>query len=92
MDAAIIQREFDRRQDQVNTFILEHRQAGFWQEGPLFITEKLGRRSIDLKKFEQVYPDKFNSVAKIKLTATIADTEKVLSGEEVDVMIKEMRE
>jgi len=81
---AIVQREVDRRQAQMITIIHEHMQAGVWQEGRLFIKEKPGRRSLDLAAFEQEFPDEFKRVAKVKMTATIADAEKVLSGEAVD--------
>jgi hypothetical protein len=81
---SIIQREVDRRQEQVMNIIHEHLQAGIRQEGPLFISEKQGRRSIDLKLFQQVYPDEFKKVARVKLSATIQDAERVLSVEEID--------
>ena len=80
----IIEREVERRQGQVDAIIQEHIQAGVWQEGPLFVKEKPGRRSLDVKKFEKEYPDEFKRVAKVKVTATIPDAEKVLNGEEVD--------
>lgn len=81
---AIVQREVDRRQAHVNTIIDEHMHAGVWNEGPLFIKEKPGRRSLNLTAFEKEFPDEFKQVAKVKMTATIADAEKVLSGEAVD--------
>ncbi len=81
---AIIQREVDRRQEQITNIVHEHLQAGIRNEGPLFITEKPGRRALDLKQFEAVYPNEFKRVAKVKYSATISDAEKVLSGEEIE--------
>jgi hypothetical protein len=101
---SIIQREVDRRQEQITDIIHEHLQAGIRQEGLLFIAEKPGRRSLDQELFQQVYPDEFKKVARVKLIATITDAERVLCGEEIeavctrapstfeiDVMLREVR-
>jgi len=82
----IVQREVDRREEMISAIIQEHRNAGIMNEGPLSILEKPGRRSLNLKAFEETYPDKFTRVAKVKYSATIADAERVLSGEEVEAI------
>lgn len=83
---AIIQREVDRRQEQVSAIVQEHVIAGIMHEGPLSILETPGRRSLNLKAFEKEHPEQFKRVAKVKYSTTIADAEKVLSGEEVEAV------
>lgn len=83
---ATIQREVDRRQEKVSTIIQDHITAGVWNEGSLSILEKPGRRALNLKAFEKGYPEQFKRVVKVKYSATIADLERVLSGEEVEAV------
>ena len=80
----IIQRTIEDRQKQIDFIVSDHLNAGVRQEGRLFLKEKPGRRTLDIKAFESAYPEEFQKVAKVKLSATITDAEKVLSGEVVD--------
>ena len=80
----IIQRTIEDRERKISSIVDDHLNAGIRQEGRLFLKEKPGRRTLDIKAFEETYPDAFKKVAKVKVSATITDAEKVLPGDVVD--------
>jgi hypothetical protein len=80
----IIQRTIEERQARLEYIITDSLNSGVRQEGRLFLKEKPGRRTLDIKAFESAFPEAFQKVAKVKMSATITDAERVLPNEVVD--------
>jgi hypothetical protein len=45
------------------------------QDGRLYLKEKPGRRTLDIKAFEKVYPEAFRRLQRLSIPATIGDAE-----------------
>ena len=80
----IIQRTIEERQARLECIITDNLNAGVRQEGRLFLKEKPGRRTLNIKAFESAFPEAFQKVAKVKMSATITDAERVLPNDVVD--------
>lgn len=100
--AANLQRAFELQETQARlkeqlslleaertSIINRYLEAGVEREGPFFIeTVTAGRRTVDPKLLQGKYPEAWDRCKKVTESCSLADLSKVLSGEQIDEVVK----